>query len=231
MARKTRRDRLRGEKRRRQATRKFILFLIRIGIIIGVLALAAYGAWQVAGMRSAIKSLMQGGKAGTYAFSDDYKQVGLGQPFDFAGGKLTLNSLDTTTGIISMFGGGIGNEPLQIHKAERGVWAIVSVTYQGSPYADSGTLDPASARLTDDDGNVYPNQSVGELAEELYAETNTTAFGKIPLASREPKRSLLIFDVSPKAEGLLLAFLRDESGEMKVVRGAKLNLKGAVSGK
>lgn len=223
---KTKKDKLRGTKRRRQAARKFGKFLITISIILGLLAAVAYGAWRFPAVKSAVKWVMRGGRAGTYEFSSDYRQVGLNTPFDFAGGTLTLEKVRTTEVVRSVFGGGPGNEPAATFKAKRGVWLIVSAGFRGNPSAARGRMDPGSVKLVDEDANVYVNEALGSPAEDLYYEEDAVSFGRLDLANPEPQRSLLIFDVSPKARGLLLVFLREEVGQMKAIRGARLSFKG-----
>lgn len=224
MAKKTKKDRLRKTNRRRQLVRRIVRYSLIGAVAVGVLSAAGYGAWQFREVQSFLKGILRGGRAGTYEYSGDYRQVGVGSPFDFAGGKLTIDSVRTTKSIKSMFGGGGGNEPPQTFESQRGTWLLAPITFAGNPNADSGNLNPASVRLVDEDAEVYPNQSAGSPAEDLYYETSSTPFGSLKTSDPIPQRSLLIFDVPLQAHGLVLVFLREEEGRMKAVRGTKISL-------
>lgn len=224
---KTRAQRLRGINRRRQTAKKLGKFLFGIAVIIAIIAAAGYGAWQLPQVKSIVKGVMQSGRAGSYPLSPDYRQVGLGESFDFAGGTLTIDSVHTAKAVQSVFGGGVGNEPPEIFKPKRGTWLLVLVTFRGSSNAETGTLDPDSIKLVDEDGHVYDNRTGGSPAEDLAVETSTTRFTEVRLTDPVPRQTILIFDVSPNVQGLRLVFLRQEEGQMKVIRAAKVTMKNA----
>jgi hypothetical protein len=224
MVKKTKKDRLRSANIRSQAIRRVTRFgLIGLGVI-GAVGVIAYFAWQTPEVQSFVKAVLRGDRAGTYEFSDDYRQVGVGESFDFAGGKITIDRVRVAKSVQSMFGGGVGNEPPATYKPDRGVWLLVELTFSGTSPDKEASVYPGSVRLVDEDAEVYANKSLGSPAEDLYYETSSTAFGNLKPSNRAVQKSILIFDVPENARGLLLVFLREEEGKMKAVRGAKLSL-------
>lgn len=224
MAKKTKKDRLRSANLRSKATRRVVRFALISLAVIGAVGVIAYFAWQAPEVQSFVKAILRGDRAGTYEFSDDYRQVGVGESFDLAGGKITIDSVRVAKSVQSMFGGGVGNEPPAQYKPDRGIWLLVRLTFRGTSPDQQASVYPGSVRLVDEDAQVYPSKSVGSPAEDLYYETSTTAYGKLKPSNSAPQESILIFDVPENARGLLLVFLREEEGKMKAVRGAKLSV-------
>jgi len=221
---KTRNERLRRANRRGKAIRKGVKVLLAVGALAAVLGAASYGLWQVPEVQSAVKSLARGRSAGGAPLSEQYREVQLEEAFDFAGGKITIESAHTSTGLRSAYGGGPGNEPRETFRPRNGVWLIVFLEYVGTKYADVGRMSSESVRLVDEDNNIYFNNDRGSPAQDVYIETSTTAYGRLRLNETAPQRSVLIFDVPKDARGLLLTFVRDEEGEMRVLYGAKISL-------
>ncbi len=216
---------LRDQNRRRQTFKRFLKGAIAVGVLVVLLVAGGYGAWQVPEVQSFVKSVVRGNRAGRTPLSPEYRQVGLQEAFPFAGGTLTIDSLHTSTGLRSAFGGGSGNEPAETFRPKNGAWLLVFVNFTGSTNADTGNMNPDTVQLVDEDNNVYLNHEHGSPAQDVYIQSNTTAYGGLRLMEAKPQHSVLLFDVSPQAKGLLLTFLREEEGRMKVLYGYKVSLK------